>query len=271
MISKPTINNTQQSNIVLSIITVVRNDEVRLSKTIQSLEMIYGDDRFEHVIVDGLSTDGTTALLEKTARLANVSVISGSDSGIYDAMNKGSNLSSGNFVLFLNCGDELLAQPEQIAKWCNEINSSLVDIACFPCKLQFEDKIVDLKPRGHTKYKMPTSHQAMIFSRKFITKQPYSIQYKIAGDFDLYLRSCRSRVMLTTYDEPLTLIQGEGYASNNPFTAYKEYLKIAFKNYQGIACLTALGVIFCKAFVAIFIKKILPMRWINYLRIGFVK
>lgn len=271
MIEKPAINNEQQSKIVLSIITVVRNDEVRLLKTIQSLEMIYSDDRFEHIIVDGLSTDGTATLLKKTACLANVKVISGADSGIYDAMNKGTNLALGNYVLFLNCGDELLAQPEQIAKWCNEINFSLVDIACFRCVLQFEDKRLELIPRGHAKYKMPTSHQAMIFSRKFITKQPYSIQYKIAGDFDLYLQSCRSRVLLIPNSEPLTLVQGEGYASANPFTAYGEYLKIAFKNYQGITCLMALVVIFFKAFLAIFIKKILPIRWINYLRVGLVR
>jgi putative colanic acid biosynthesis glycosyltransferase len=271
MISKPASNNARQLSVVLSIITVVRNDEARLSKTIQSLEKIYGDERFEHIIVNGLSTDGTTNVLKKVAHLANLKVVSGPDSGIYDAMNKGSNLSSGNFVLFLNCGDELLALPEQIAKWCNEINPSLVDIACFSCALQFEDKRVNFIPRRHTKYKMPTSHQAMIFSRNFIAIQPYNTQYKIAGDFDLYLRSCPRRVLLDSSNKPLTLVQGEGYASSNPFTAYREYLKIAIENYQGVTCIFALTSIFCKGLIVIFLKKNLPMKWINYLRGGLAK
>lgn len=267
MISKSITNSTLRSNVVFSIITVVRNDEARLSQTIKSLKLIYGDERFEHIIVDGLSTDGTANVLKNIVQIDNVKVISGSDLGIYDAMNKGSNLSSGNYALFLNCGDELLALPEQLVQWCKEINSSSVDIACFSFTLQFENSKVHFVPRELTKYKMPTSHQAMIFSKNFIATHPYNIQYKIAGDFDLYLRSSRSRVRIVSDQKPLTLIQGEGYASTNPLTAYREYLEISFKNYHGITCLMALIVIFCKGTIAICIKKILPMKWINYLRV----
>jgi putative colanic acid biosynthesis glycosyltransferase len=193
--------------------------------------------------------------------------MSGQDAGIYDAMNKGSNLASGVFELFLNCGDELKALPEQIVKWCSEINSSSIDIACFPCLLKFGNEDLFLRPRGHTKYRMPTSHQAMIFVRNFLIRHPYNIKYKIAGDFELYVRSHPDRVFIVSDTKPLTLIQGEGYASTNPLIAYSEYLNVVFNRYQGFARILAFMVISCKGIVAIALKKILPIRWINFFRV----
>lgn len=259
-------NNALYRNVVLTIITVVKNDEVRLFKTIKSLVMIYGDNRFEHIIVDCLSTDGTADLLNKISSISNVKVISDSDYGIYDAMNKGLNLSSGSYELFLNCGDELLAKPEQIVKWCNEINPALVDIACFSCVAEFGNRQLLLNPKRHSRYKMPTSHQAMIFTRNFLTEHNYNIEYTIAGDFELYLQSSSDRVFIVFDRKPLTLIQGEGFASNNPFIAYKEYLTIVFNKYQGFLCFFAVILIFCKFISVFIIKKILPKRCINYLR-----
>lgn len=266
LINKLSANTALCSNIIFSIITVVKNDEARLLKTIKSLEIIYSDERFEHIIVDCLSTDGTADLLKEVVCKVNVNVISGADDGIYDAMNKGSNLASGVFELFLNCGDEFLAPPEQIVKWCNEIDPSSIDIVCFPCILQFGNREFLLRPKEHAKYRMPTSHQAMIFARNFLTRHPYNIKYRIAGDFELYLQSSPERICIISDDKPLTLIQGEGYASANPFIAYSEYLKIVSDRYQGTKLILAFMVISCKGFTAITLKKILPIGLINYFR-----
>jgi putative colanic acid biosynthesis glycosyltransferase len=254
-------------NIILSIITVAKNDRARLSKTIKSLDVIYNDERFEHIIVDCLSVDGTSDLLSKVVENTNVIVVSGLDFGIYDAMNKGSNLASGSFELYLNSGDELLALPEQIVKWCNQINPSYIDIACFPCLLQFGNRRLFLRPMEYTKYRMPTSHQAMIFSRNFIVNHPYNIKYRIAGDFELYLQTSPGRVCAVSAKSPLTLIQGEGFASTNPLIAYREYLHIVLNRYQGTARLMGLIVIFCKGMIMVVLKKIIPKRWINYFRV----
>lgn len=253
-------------NIILSIITVAKNDRARLSKTIKSLDVIYNDERFEHIIVDCLSVDGTSDLLSKVIEKTNVIVVSGPDFGIYDAMNKGSNLASGLFELYLNSGDELLALPEQIVSWCKQINPAYMDIACFPCILQFGNRTLFLRPRGYTKYKMPTSHQAMIFARNFMINHPYNIKYRIAGDFELYLQSSPGRVCTVSAKSPLTLIQGDGFASANPSIAYREYFQIVFNRYQGTARLLAFIVIFCKGVTMIALKKIIPIRWINYCR-----
>ena len=259
-------NLLYRENLILSIITVVRNDEVRLAETIQSLSGIYEDERFEHIIIDGLSTDGTIDLLQGISNKSNVKIISGPDNGIYDAMNKGVGIASGRFELFLNCGDRLIADSEDIVNWCDDINPALIDIVCFPCALQFGNKKTLLMPRGHTKYKMPTSHQAMIFTKDFVMRHPYNIERRIAGDFELYLQSNKNRVYLFPGIEPISLVQGEGVASANPFLAYSEYLGIVMNKYDGVRCVTAFIMIFIKGAITIFFKSVFSKSWINFFR-----
>jgi|APSaa5957512535_1039671.scaffolds.fasta_scaffold10084_5 glycosyltransferase involved in cell wall biosynthesis len=88
---------------MLSIITVVYNDNKGLSDTINSL-IVQKNKNFEHVIIDGGSDDGTLEVITKKA--SNMGFfISEPDNGIYDAMNKGIENASGNFISFLNAGD----------------------------------------------------------------------------------------------------------------------------------------------------------------------
>ncbi|RWB56738.1 glycosyltransferase family 2 protein [Mesorhizobium sp.] len=85
----------------ISIVTVCRNAEVSLSSTIESVKsQTYGD--IEHVFVDGASTDRTVDLIKSSRPAA---FISEPDSGIYDAMQKGITLTTGDALFFLNSGD----------------------------------------------------------------------------------------------------------------------------------------------------------------------
>jgi glycosyltransferase involved in cell wall biosynthesis len=88
---------------VISIITVTFNDRENLRKTLQS---VAGQDypAIEHVIVDGGSTDGTAEIIE-AYKLSGKRWTSGKDKGIYDAMNKGLKMATGDYVTFLNAGD----------------------------------------------------------------------------------------------------------------------------------------------------------------------
>jgi glycosyltransferase involved in cell wall biosynthesis len=87
-----------------SIITVVRNRADTIGAAIESV-VRQQYDQIEHLIIDGASTDGTLDVVERyRARLATV--ISERDRGIYDAMNKGLALATGDVVGFLNADDE---------------------------------------------------------------------------------------------------------------------------------------------------------------------
>lgn len=90
----------------LSIITVCYNNLGGLKRTYDSVVCQTVRKDFEWIVVDGASTDGTPQWIRDHA--ADIDLwISESDSGIYNAMNKGVRMASGDYMLFLNSGDEL--------------------------------------------------------------------------------------------------------------------------------------------------------------------
>lgn len=95
----------------LSIITINRNNAEGLQKTIDSVLCQSWQD-FEHIIVDGASTDDSVKFLKHYADLNSskygILWISEPDAGIYNAMNKGTNMASGEYCLYLNSGDTLV-------------------------------------------------------------------------------------------------------------------------------------------------------------------
>lgn len=243
----------------LTIITVSRNDHKRLAETIRSLENFYGDLRFEHIVVDGKSNDLTHKILTEKCRYENFRFISEKDRGIYDAMNKGVSLAKGRYLLFLNCGDRMLASPSCLFSWLQSIIAGEPkDIVCFHSRVQHATHAFILKPRAATHFRMPTSHQAMLFSKYFVNRHLYDISYSIAADFNLYLKAHSSRVAVFSDAEPLTSIEAVGVASENPIQSYKEYLRAVSDNLSRWDKWSAYGRIGSKAVGAILLKKVLP-------------
>ncbi|SEP95022.1 glycosyltransferase family 2 protein [Butyrivibrio sp. TB] len=88
----------------VSVITVVRNDKEHIESTLNSL-FVQDYPNIEYIVIDGASTDGTLEILEKYRSKIDY-LISEPDNGIYDAMNKGISISNGDYIGFLNSGDE---------------------------------------------------------------------------------------------------------------------------------------------------------------------
>ena len=108
---------------VISIITVVYNSEEYIERTINSvLKQTYPN--VEHVILDGASKDRTLEIIrdyeEKIAFWK-----SESDKGIYDAMNKAQALATGDYVMFLNSGDEFLNNDILLNSFQSKANADL--------------------------------------------------------------------------------------------------------------------------------------------------
>ena len=87
-----------------SIITVVLNAREDLANTIQSLKE-QSFKKFEYIVIDGNSTDGSKELIERNKDFISKYLIE-NDNGIYDAMNKGLKISKGKYVGFINAGDK---------------------------------------------------------------------------------------------------------------------------------------------------------------------
>ena len=89
--------------LLLSIITVVKNDEKNIQKTIKSI-ISQKNVKYEYIIIDGKSTDNTLKKILKYKSKIN-KIISKKDKGIYDAMNKGLKIANGEVIVFCNSGD----------------------------------------------------------------------------------------------------------------------------------------------------------------------
>ena len=89
----------------LTIITIVYNRVKDIEYTLKSItEQTYKN--IEYIVIDGNSNDGTLDIIQKYLDKIN-HLVSEKDNGIYDAMNKGLRLATGDYVLFINGGDNL--------------------------------------------------------------------------------------------------------------------------------------------------------------------
>ncbi|WP_052496577.1 glycosyltransferase family 2 protein [Pedobacter lusitanus] len=108
-------------SIKLSIITVNYNDSAGLQKTINSV-LNQSLQNFEFIIIDGNSNDGSKELLQQNSE-PSIRWISEPDNGIYHAMNKGTRMATGEYLLFLNSGD-ILFDTEVIKQVDQEIDGT---------------------------------------------------------------------------------------------------------------------------------------------------
>jgi len=178
---------------ILSVITVVYNNVNDIERTLLSvLNQTYGG--IEYIIVDGLSNDGTLEIIKRyEARIAKL--ISEKDKGIYDAMNKGLTLASGDYVIFMNSGDEFFA-TDTVA----QVFATVPDADIYYGETEMiDDGGNSLGQRRHKapqtftwrgfKLGMSISHQAIYIKRSLIA--PYDPKYQLSADIDWIIRAAK--------------------------------------------------------------------------------
>lgn len=179
----------------ISIITVNLNNYEGLERTIKSVEaQTYKD--FEWIVVDGGSTDGSRELIEEHAsRIAKW--VSEPDNGIYNAMNKGTRMSTGDYLLFLNSGDSLAAN-DVLGITAESINNDAPKKDIYIGRENLVDKqgkilgIKQVLEEGLTMYGIYLNtipHQASFIHRDLLFHTPYDESLKIVADNKFFLES----------------------------------------------------------------------------------
>jgi len=174
---------------LVSIITVCYNSANTLEHTINSV-ISQTHKNIEYIIIDGGSTDGTQEIIKKYERYINYWV-SEKDEGIYDAINKGISVSTGELVGIINSDDWYNDNAVEII--VNEYMSQREnDILHGNSILHFKESqylVLPLLDINRVRYRMPLNHPAC-----FVTKRAYEsygcfdVKYKIAADYELMLR-----------------------------------------------------------------------------------
>lgn len=202
----------------ISIITITFNSAKTIQRALESVQsQTYAD--IEHVIVDGASTDGTRELIEAyAAKYPNVRWISEPDKGIYNALNKGIGMATGDVIGFLH-SDDVFFSPDSIGQIAAALEREKVDVVygdlqyCKGPKVVRRWKSNDFNPCA-LKYGWMPPHPT-VYVRREVYQQvgEYDEWFRISADYDMMLRIFTAGYM--TYYIPQVLVCMEvGGASN---------------------------------------------------------
>lgn len=236
---------------VLSIITVVYNAEAIILKTLESVwNQTYPG--IEYIIIDGASKDGTLKLLKQhQSRFSHLQ--SEPDKGIYDAMNKGLARATGDYVLFLNAGDELAGADTVEKIFLSPVKQGGHAPGTAPVP-QPAPGFADLyygkvllideagKPLGERRHKPPVrltwksfrmgmlvSHQAFIPARAITA--PYRRDMKISADIDWCIECMKKARSIVNTDLYISKYMTGGLSRQNTWLSWKERFSVMKKHY----------------------------------------
>ncbi len=234
------IHKKKIRNPYFSIITVVKNDEKNIVKTIKSINnQTYK--KFEHIIIDGKSEDNTIKNILKNKKNLNL-LVSERDKGIYFAMNKGANIASGKIIVFINSGDLITKKSLKIVK--KEFEKKNIDFVFGTVKRHYTKKTIIKhgfnKNRLLVNFDFATSHSTGFFIKNSIFKKLkyFNTKYKCSADYDLYYRLIiknNKTGASTKKNQLIGIVQAGGFSSKfNFFQHLIEEIKIRFDNNQSL-------------------------------------
>lgn len=220
----------------LSVITIVYNNVKDIERTMLSiLNQTYSN--IEYIVIDGASNDGTLEIVKKYEKRIT-KLISEKDKGIYDAMNKGLALATGDYVLFMNSGDEIY-ELETVEKiFATAPNADIY----YGETEMYDENWSSLGRRRHQapehftwesfKYGMSISHQAIYIKRSLT--EPYNLQYKYSADIDWIIKIAKKASSIVNTHLYVAKYLVGGMSKKKHRESLKERFQI-FSHYYGLA------------------------------------
>lgn len=199
----------------ITIVTVCLNAEKTIKKTIESvLNQSYSN--IEYLIIDGKSNDKTIEIIKGYMMDSRIIFVSEKDKGLYNAMNVAIQMSSGDYIIFMNSGD-VFCDNKVIADF---IQYMYADIVYGNAIRNFQDGSKRETYKG--KYKLlcmllmgrMMCHQA-VFTKTVIMKQyGFDEQYRICADYDFILRAKKDKCNMCYINRDVCIVDNvEGISS----------------------------------------------------------
>ncbi|MBF9017752.1 MULTISPECIES: glycosyltransferase family 2 protein [unclassified Oceanispirochaeta] len=224
----------------VSIVTVVYNNENTIEHCIKSV-LSQNYDNFEYILIDGCSSDNTMNIIDKYKENIDI-IISEIDNGIYDAMNKGLRISTGDVIGFLN-SDDIFYSENIISNIVDQFKNN--DIDCCYGNLIFKNINGSISRNWISK-----DFYSGLFQRSWTPAHPtfyckkemydkygfYRTDYKIAADVDLMFRFLDIHGINSKFIDQYFVIMSDGGVSNrgikSTFTITKEVRNSFIENKQ---------------------------------------
>ena len=223
----------------ISIITITFQAEAYIQRTLDSVHAQGHRDQFEYIIVDGNSRDQTMSLIQNASIKPDV-LISEVDQGIYDAMNKGLAKATGEYVMFMNAGDEF-ASDDTLKTILNHLSKN-------PDILYSDANFVDLKRNFMGKRSEATPHQLpqnltwkdfkfgmLICHQSFICKKSiapfFSLEYQLSSDIDWEIQCLKAANKISYMPEPICNYLMGGASVKNLKKSWLERFQVLSKHF----------------------------------------
>jgi len=185
--------NFADGKMKISVITVCRNTALTIEQTIRSVQS-QTCSNIEHIIVDGASTDGTVDIIRKQ-EAGITRWISEPDNGIYDAMNKGIDLATGDIIGFLNA-DDILADSGVLERIVQVMEDSRYD-GCYADVVYVKADMKSVLRRYRSDrfspdrlaYGWMPAHPTLYLRKEVFERSgKFKTDYEIAADYELVAR-----------------------------------------------------------------------------------
>lgn len=227
---------------LLTIITVTYNAEQWIERTLSSI-LAQSEQDYECLVIDGASTDHTMAVVQRMQPLfhGRLSFISEPDEGIYDAMNKGIRNTKGQFIWFLNAGDELTKNALSLAFPYMQTSTDLIygKTLTTDADGQITGQYHKTPPQQLQLQSLTNGlvvcHQAMAVRRAIAPY--YDTSYRIAADYDWVIRILTNTNKTTYIPDYLCRFLKGGMSQQNKHKAWKERFRIMRKHFGLLATL----------------------------------
>lgn len=203
-----------------SIITVCYNAEKSIRATIESVINQTNKD-YEYIIKDGGSTDATLEIIEEYRKKYNISLISGRDKGIYNAMNEAVKSAAGMYIYFLNCGDVfkdeyVLEDIDRAVK--DNTEADILYGNMLLCGKEKEEMIDYVSKKRLNRYKIAggftVCHQVIFAKRWMFEEKKFDENYKYWADQEWMAYWLSKKINVNTVDRIIVKYDASGVSSN---------------------------------------------------------
>ncbi|MBO4870433.1 MAG: glycosyltransferase [Muribaculaceae bacterium] len=206
----------------VTIITVCYNVKEALSKTVES---VLGQDyqNLEYIIIDGQSTDGTSDYL-KSLPADRIKWISEPDGGIYDAMNKGVKMATGQWILFMNAADTFVDSSIVSQVFANDTSDAEIIYGAVQ-----KNGVVKQAEPVHNSHRMFFCHQC-VFTRDYLLRDnPFDTHYKMSADFKFFKQMVLQKRRFLKTDIAIANFDTSGISNSSRAAGVAENIRIIFE------------------------------------------
>jgi glycosyltransferase involved in cell wall biosynthesis len=217
----------------ISVITVVFNDRPHIEQTLLSvLNQTYA--HIEYIVIDGASTDGTLEIVKGYGDRVRLS--SEPDRGLYDAMNKGIRLATGEYLWFLNSGDRIYREDtvRELVEGLEEVPDLMYGGTMIIDEQGKEIGDRRLKAPANLSWKsfkrgMVVCHQSILARRSLVPE--YNLEYRISADIDWTIRTAKNAGTIHNTRMVLSRFMEGGLSGKNIRLSLKERFRIMSIHY----------------------------------------